>query len=223
MLLVLNVCSWRAPCKGGAFQWVQAPPGIAPPRSNRSSHGGNEVAERPGGYIALRLRLVWSICGKLIERNYRSFATSGNGDSSSRRPIGSAPSLEEETDHGLFRWTGRVDGRDARVRRGPRRRGHSRGEGTVYARRHQNRAGRSTGLSAGRVRDRPYGPDAPSRPDRMRCADDLYREPAGSSGAEVVCDPQNRPQRCARPGPSRPHRLLQARAREVALGTPFAH
>src|SRR4051812_49455437 len=30
----------RAPCKGGAFQWVQAPPGdIAPAGSDRSSHG----------------------------------------------------------------------------------------------------------------------------------------------------------------------------------------
>jgi hypothetical protein len=37
-----------APCKGGAFQWVQAPPGNAPTGSNRSSHGGNEVAEAFG-------------------------------------------------------------------------------------------------------------------------------------------------------------------------------
>ena len=36
---------WRAPCKGGAFQWVQAPPATAPAGSKRSSHGGNEVAE----------------------------------------------------------------------------------------------------------------------------------------------------------------------------------
>ena len=40
-----NDCFWRAPCKGGAFQWVQVPPGNAPAGSNRSSHGGNEVAE----------------------------------------------------------------------------------------------------------------------------------------------------------------------------------
>src|SRR3954447_13629071 len=32
--------------EGGAFQWVQAPPGeLAPAGSNRSSHGGNEMAE----------------------------------------------------------------------------------------------------------------------------------------------------------------------------------
>jgi hypothetical protein len=34
-----------APCKGSAFQWVQTPPATAPAGSNRSSHGGNEVAE----------------------------------------------------------------------------------------------------------------------------------------------------------------------------------
>ena len=35
-----------APCKGGVFQWVRVPPGnFAPAGSNRSSHGGNEVAE----------------------------------------------------------------------------------------------------------------------------------------------------------------------------------
>ena len=35
-----------APCKGGVFQWVRDPPGnFAPAGSNRSSHGGNEVAE----------------------------------------------------------------------------------------------------------------------------------------------------------------------------------
>jgi len=41
-----NVVLWRAPCKGGVSQWVQIPPGdVAPAGSNRSSHGGNEVAE----------------------------------------------------------------------------------------------------------------------------------------------------------------------------------
>ena len=35
-----HVGSRRAPCKGGAFQWVKAPPGqLAPAGSNRSSHG----------------------------------------------------------------------------------------------------------------------------------------------------------------------------------------
>jgi hypothetical protein len=31
-----NVGNWRAPCKGGVFQWVQAPPG------NRSSRKQSE-------------------------------------------------------------------------------------------------------------------------------------------------------------------------------------
>ena len=44
-----RVCSRRAPCKGGAFQWVKAPPGeLAPAGSNRSSHGGDEMAEAFG-------------------------------------------------------------------------------------------------------------------------------------------------------------------------------
>ena len=43
---ILKVRKWRAPCKGGVSQWVRIPPGnIAPAGSNRSSHGGNEVAE----------------------------------------------------------------------------------------------------------------------------------------------------------------------------------
>ena len=43
------VGSRRAPCKGGAFQWVKAPPGqLAPAGSNRSGHGGNEMAEAFG-------------------------------------------------------------------------------------------------------------------------------------------------------------------------------
>ena len=41
-----DVSLGRAPCKGGAFQWVQVPPGeLAPAGSNRSSHGGDEMAE----------------------------------------------------------------------------------------------------------------------------------------------------------------------------------
>ena len=44
-----NSRSRRAPCKGGAFQWVKAPPGeLAPAGSNRSSHGGDEMAEAFG-------------------------------------------------------------------------------------------------------------------------------------------------------------------------------
>jgi len=36
----LDVRCWRAPCKGGAFQWVQAPPG------NRSSRKQSEQSWR---------------------------------------------------------------------------------------------------------------------------------------------------------------------------------
>jgi hypothetical protein len=46
----------------------------------------------------------------------------------------------------------------------------------------------------------------------------LHREPAGLSGTEVVSDAQDRPQRCPRPGASRPHWFLQARSCEVAAG-----
>jgi hypothetical protein len=35
--------------QGGAFQWVQIPPGdIAPAGSNRSRHGGDEMSEAFG-------------------------------------------------------------------------------------------------------------------------------------------------------------------------------
>ena len=48
-LFVLNVRFWRALCKGGVSQWVRISPGdFAPAGSNRSSHGGNEVAEASG-------------------------------------------------------------------------------------------------------------------------------------------------------------------------------
>ena len=79
-------------------------------------------------------------------------------------------------------------------------------------------AGAGSGLPADRVRDRPDGADALSWPEPTRIACRLHREPASLSGAEVVGDAQDRPQRCARPGASRPHRLLQARSCEVAAG-----
>ena len=48
-LIAIYVHVWRAPCKGGVSQWVRIPPGdVAPAGSNRSSHGGNEVAEASG-------------------------------------------------------------------------------------------------------------------------------------------------------------------------------
>jgi hypothetical protein len=40
--LLSNVWFWRAPCKGGAFQWVQDPPG------NRSSRKQPEQLWRSG-------------------------------------------------------------------------------------------------------------------------------------------------------------------------------
>src|SRR5580700_5752639 len=45
------------------------------------------------------------------------------------------------------------------------------------------------------------------------------RQASGLSGAEAVSDAQDRPQRCTRPGASRPHGLLQARSCEVPAGT----
>ena len=48
-LAILTTRVRRAPCKGGAFLWVRIPPGsVAPAGSNRSGHGGNEVAEAFG-------------------------------------------------------------------------------------------------------------------------------------------------------------------------------
>src|SRR5215470_14826941 len=71
----------------------------------------------------------------------------------------------------------------------------------------------------GSVRNRPNGADALSRlePTRVTCR--LRRELAGLSSAEVTGNSQDRPQRCTRPGASRPYRLLQARSREVTAGT----
>jgi len=46
MIIIVNVTDGCAPCKGGVFQWVKFPPGnLAPAGSNRSSYGGNEIAE----------------------------------------------------------------------------------------------------------------------------------------------------------------------------------
>jgi transposase len=47
----------------------------------------------------------------------------------------------------------------------------------------------------------------------------LHREPAGVSGAEAISDTQDRPQRCARSGAFGTNRVLQARLREVPVGT----
>src|SRR5580700_10990035 len=45
------------------------------------------------------------------------------------------------------------------------------------------------------------------------------RQASGLSGAEAVSDAQDRPQRCTRPGASRPYWLLQTRSCEVPAGT----
>ena len=42
------VSSGCAPWQGGAFLWVQVPPGNAPAGSSRSSYGGDEIAEAFG-------------------------------------------------------------------------------------------------------------------------------------------------------------------------------
>ncbi len=52
--------------KAAFFQWVQVPPGIAPAGSNRSSHGGDEMAEAFG--IA---------CHALVSLDFRCGSTIG--------------------------------------------------------------------------------------------------------------------------------------------------
>jgi len=49
-----------APCQGGAFQWCKPHPATAPAGSNRSSHGGDEMAEAFGvaGHESVKAR-VW--------------------------------------------------------------------------------------------------------------------------------------------------------------------
>jgi hypothetical protein len=65
---------------GGAFQWVQAPPGIAPTGSNRRSHGGNEVAE------AFRRFLIHVLPhGFHRIRHYGLFASGTRADTSPAR------------------------------------------------------------------------------------------------------------------------------------------
>src|SRR5215204_3343114 len=53
------------------------------------------------------------------------------GGGSSPGPIRSAPSLEEETTHGIFCRLGRLDGGDARLYYAPRRCRRTRGKGAV--------------------------------------------------------------------------------------------
>jgi hypothetical protein len=57
----MDVCNECAPWKGGVFQWVKGPPGdFAPAGSNRSSHGGNEMAEASG--VEGHIMVTWRVC-----------------------------------------------------------------------------------------------------------------------------------------------------------------
>ena len=80
----------------------------------------------------------------------------------------------------------------------------------------RGRIGESAELSSDRVRDRTHGADPVSRVEPTRSARGLRGEPAGLPGAQVARDPQDRSQRRARSGAFGSHRVLQARAREVA-------
>ena len=87
------------------------------------------------------------------------------------------------------------------------------------ARGDRRRIGESAKLSSHRVRDRTHGADPVSRVEPARSSGGLRREPAGLPGAQVACDPQDRSQRRARAGAFGSHRLLQARACEVAASS----
>src|SRR5271166_2053765 len=86
------------------------------------------------------------------------------------------------------------------------------------------RTGESAELSSDRLRDRTHGADPVPRAEPPRPSRGVRRKPAGLSGAQVACDPQDRSQRRARAGAFGPHWLLQARTREVAISSrsPFA-
>src|SRR5437764_4778023 len=101
---------------------------------------------------------------------------------SSRRSIGSSLSLEEETDNGVFCWTGCLDGGNAGLRHGTKRLCHPQGEGAVYAGGYRGRTCATSGLPKDRIRDRPNGADALPWFAPTRTAGYLHREPAGLSG-----------------------------------------
>src|SRR5206468_5185782 len=111
-----------------------------------------------------------------------------------QKPIGSALSLEEESQHGVFCRAGRVDGGNADLRHGAKRLCHSQGEGAVYAGGYRGRACAASNLPTHRIRDRPNGSDALPWFTPTRTAGYLRRKPAGVSGAEAVSDAQDRPQ-----------------------------
>src|SRR5437762_10432011 len=111
-----------------------------------------------------------------------------------QKPIGSALSLEEESQHGVFCRAGRVDGGNADLRHGAKRLCHSQGEGAVYAGGYRGRACAASNLPTHRIRDRPNGSDALPWFTPTRTAGYLRRKPAGVSGADAVSDAQDRPQ-----------------------------
>src|SRR5271154_2025434 len=120
--------------------------------------------------------------------------------------------------NGLFCWPRYLNGRDACLRPRPRRGGGLREQDGVDCASDRRRIGQSAELSSDRVRDRTNGADPVSRVEPTRPSRGLYREPAGLPGAQVTRDPQDRSQRRARASAFGPHRLLQARAREVFVG-----
>src|SRR5947208_17000482 len=69
-----------------------------------------------------------------------------------QKPIGSALSLEEESQHGLFCRAGRVDGGNADLRHGAKRLCHPQGEGAVYAGGYRGRACAASNLPTHRIR-----------------------------------------------------------------------
>jgi hypothetical protein len=64
-LLTAAVAFGGAPCKGGAFQRVQAPPGKRSSRKHRSRHGGDEVSEAFGK--ACHESVAARVCGPYRE------------------------------------------------------------------------------------------------------------------------------------------------------------
>src|SRR5215204_7460272 len=100
----------------------------------------------------------------------------------------SALAMEEETHDGVFCWFGYLDGRDADLRCGAKRRCHPQGEGAVYAGGYRGRACAASDLPTDRLRNRPNGPDALPWFAPTRTAGYLRREPTGLSGVEAARD-----------------------------------
>jgi hypothetical protein len=129
-----------------------------------------------------------------------TFATWSNEAAALGSPIRLASQCEKESSHGILCRTGCLDEGDARLR--CRRRGrHRPGDQHCDAAGGDCcGAGAGTTLSAGGARDRPHGADALPWSRGFGRAGGLYREPAGSSGAEVARHAQDRSQRCPRAG-----------------------